>query len=139
MKRLNLLNEYENAITVFDDVSGSKNSRCIDQFLIGCRHNSLGIYYLSQSYFDLPKRTKRSISNKTILFNQILKDIENIYRDVGGYDMSYDEFEQLCRKSWEDFQYLCIYRYKRRDRGRYCICNESENTFEECTTERKHF
>ena len=31
----------------------------------------------------------RNNSNKIILFNQALKDIENIFRDVGGYDMSY--------------------------------------------------
>ena len=32
----------------------------------------------------------------------MLKDIEHIYRDVAGYDMNYDEFEDLCRKSWEE-------------------------------------
>ena len=49
------LNEYENGIIVFDDILGSSNSRFIDQFFIGGRHNNLDIYYLSQSYFDLPK------------------------------------------------------------------------------------
>ena len=51
------LNEYENGIIVFDDVLGSSNSRDIDQSFIRGRHNNLDIYYLSQSYFDLPKRT----------------------------------------------------------------------------------
>ena len=51
------------------------------------------MFFLSQSYFDLPKRTIRNNSNKIILFNQTSKDIENLYRDVAGYDMSYDEFE----------------------------------------------
>ena len=41
-------------------------------------------------------------SNKIILFNQTLKDIEQIYRDVAGYDMSYDEFKEICRRSWEE-------------------------------------
>ena len=93
------LNEYENGIIVFDDILGSSNSRFIDQFFIRGRHNNLDIYYLSQSYFDLPKRTIRNNSNKIILFNQTLKDIEHIYRDVAGYDMKYDEFKELCRKS----------------------------------------
>ena len=101
------LNEYENGIIVFDDVLGSSNSRFIDQFFIRGRHNNLDIYYLSQSYFDLPKRTIRNNSNKIILVNQTLKDIELIYRDVAGYDMNYDEFKDLCRKSWEeDYNYL---------------------------------
>ena len=83
------LNEYENGIIVFDDILGSSNSRFTDQFFIRGRHNNLDIYYLSQSYFDLPKRTIRKNSIKIILFNQTLKDIEHIYRDVAGYDMNY--------------------------------------------------
>ena len=124
------LNEYENGIIVFNDILGSSNSRFIDQFFIRGRHNNLHTYYLSQSYFDLPKRTIRNNSNKFILFNQTLKGFEHIYRDVAGYDMNYDEFKDLCRKSWdEDCNYLCIDRSKKRDQGKYCICNESKNTY----------
>ena len=109
------LNKYENGIVVFDDILGSSNSRFMDQFFIRGRHNNLDIYYLSQSYFDLPKRTIRNNSNKIILFNQTLKDIEHIYRDVAGYDMSYDEYKELCRKAWEeDYNYLCIDRSKKK-------------------------
>ena len=134
------LNEYKNGVIVFDDVLGSSNSRFIDQFFIRGRHNNLDIYYLSQSYFDLPKRTKRNNSNKIILFNQTLKDIEHIYRDVAGYDMNYDEFEELCRKSWEeDYNYLCIDRSEKRDQGKYCICNESKRTYIEATPQTKPF
>ena len=91
--------QYENAITVFDDVLGSSNSRDIDQFSTRERHNILSICYLSQSYFDSTKRTIRNISNKSILLNQTLKDNENIHRDVGGYDMKYDELKEICRKT----------------------------------------
>ena len=134
------LNEYENGIIVFDDILGSSNCRFIDQFFIRGRHNNLDIYYLSQSYFDLPKRTIRNNSNKIIVFNQTLKDIEHIYRDVACYDMNYDEFKALCRKSWdEDYNYLCIDRSKKRDQGRYCICNENKNTYLEATPQTKPF
>ena len=109
------LYEYENGIIVFNDVLGSSNSRFIDQYFIRGRHNNLDIYYLSQSYFDLPKRTIRNNSNKIILFNQTLKDIEHIYRDVAGYDMNYDEFKELCRRSWEeDYNYFYIDRSKKK-------------------------
>ena len=62
------LNEYENGIKVFNDILGSSNSKFIDQFFIRGRHINLDLYYLSQSYFDLPKRTIRNNSNKIILF-----------------------------------------------------------------------
>ena len=108
------LNEYENAIIVFDDTLGTSNIKYIALFFIRGRQKNLEICCLSQFYFDLPKRTLRHKGNKNILFNQTLKDIENIYRDVGGYDMSYDEFKQLCRNSWEDdYNFLCIDRSKR--------------------------
>ena len=87
--------EYEKATIVFDDVLGSSNSKYLDQFFIRGRHNNLDIYYLSQFYFDLPERTIRNNSDKIFLLNQTLKDIENIYRDVVGYDMSYDEIKEL--------------------------------------------
>ena len=57
------LNEHEKGIIVFDDNLGSSNSRFILQFFIRGRHNNLDIYYLSPSYFYLPKRTIRNNSN----------------------------------------------------------------------------
>ena len=88
----------------------------------------------------MPKRTIRNNSNKIILFNQTLKDIEHIYRDVAGYDMNYDEFKDFYRKSWEeDYNYLYIDRFKKRDQGKYCICNESKKTYTEATPQTKPF
>ena len=101
-EEIKLVSEYENAIIVFDNISATSNSRYIDQFFIRGRHNNSDIFYISQFYFDLPKRSNRNNNNKKILFNTTLKDIENKYRDTAGYDMSYDEFKQLCRKSWEE-------------------------------------
>ena len=88
------LNEYENGIIVFDDFLGSSISRYIGQFFNTGRHKNLDLYYLPQSYFDLPKRTIKNDSNKSFLFNQTLKDIEHIYRDVAGFDMNYDELNE---------------------------------------------
>ena len=70
----------------------------------------------------------------------MLKDIELIYRDVAGYDMNYDKFEEICGKSWEeDYNYLYIDRFKKRDQGSYCTCNETKKTYIEATTQTKHF
>ena len=125
---------------VFDNVLGTSNSNYIDQFLIGSGHNNLVILFQSQSYFDLPKGTIRNNSIIIILFTQTLKDIENIYRHVGGYDMSCDEFKEFCRKSWEDeYNFLCIDRSKKKDQRKYCFCNESQNKYLDCTPETRPF
>ena len=83
------------------------NQKSIDPFFNRGKHNDLEVYYLSQSYFVLPKRTIRNNSNIIILFQQTLKDVEHIYRDIAGFDMSYDELKSLCRESWrEKYNYL---------------------------------
>ena len=82
----------------------------------------------------------RNKSNKIFLCIQTLKDTENFHRDVGGYDMSYDEFNYLCRKSWEEeYIYLCFDRPKKRGQARYCICNERKNTYVDCIPTTKPF
>ena len=74
------------------------------------------------------------------MFNQTLKDIEHIYRDVAGYDMNYDEFKELCRNSWEEgYNYLCFDRSKKRDQGKYCICNESKKNIYRSITSDETF
>ena len=105
------LNEYKNAIMVFDDILGTSKGNYIEQFFKRGRHKTLDIFCLSQPFFDLPKRTKRNNSDKITLFNRTLKNIENVWRDVGGYDMSYDEFKQVCRKSisFKTFQVIILF------------------------------
>ena len=54
--------------------------------------------------------------------------------------MFYDERKQFYRKSWEgEYNYLSIEISKRRDQRRYCICNESKNTYFEYTWKTKPF
>ena len=60
---------------------------------------------MSQSFFDLPKRTERNNINIRILFERFLNNVRNIYRDFAGFDMRYDEFMDLCREAWKDEDY----------------------------------
>ena len=80
------------------------NQKRIDPIFTRGRHNDLDVYYLAQSYFDLPKRTIRNNSNIIILFQQTLKDVQHIYTDIAGFDMSYDEFKSLCREASKKIQ-----------------------------------
>ena len=104
------IQDFQNCCVVFDDRLDS-NQKLVDPFFTRGKHNDLDVYYLSQSYFDLSKRTIRNNSNIIILFQQTLKDVEHIYRDIAGFDMSNDEFKSLCREAWRDpFNYLLINR-----------------------------
>ena len=119
------IQDFQSCCVVFDDMLDS-NQKLIDPFFTRGRHNDLDVYYLSQSYFDLPKRTIRNNSNIIILFQQTLKDVEQIYRDIAGFDMSNDEFKSLCREAWRDnYNYLLINRLEDKNGSKYMICNES--------------
>ena len=62
------------------------------------------------------KKPIRKSGNETHLFNQTPKDLKIIYRDIGGYDMSYEELVRICRESCEGENfYLCNDRMKNRD------------------------
>ena len=124
------IQDFQNCCVVFDDMLDS-NQKLIDPFFTRGRHNDLDVYYLSQSYFDLPKRTIRNNSNIIILFQQTLKDVEHIYRDIAGFDMSNDEFKSLCREAWRDnYNYLLINRLEDKNGSKYMICNESNPQYQ---------
>ena len=134
------LNEYEISVVVFDDMLLSKQENNIDLFFTRGRHNKIDIFYISQSYFHLPKNTIRNNSNMIILFKQTLRDIILLFHDIAGLDMNLDEWKQLCRKAWEnDYDYLQIDRFAKIGKGRYTIRNCNKTTYIECTPETKPF
>ena len=124
-----VLEEYRGCCVVFDDMLDS-NQKLIDPFFTRGRHKSCDVYYLCQSYLDAPKKTVRNNSNIIFLFQQTLKDVEHIHRDISGFDMSHEEFKSLCRKAWnEKFNYLLINRLEDKNGSRYRICNESNPNY----------
>ena len=92
------INEYRGSVVIFDDMLGAKNSSQVDEFFTRGRHEDLVVYYISQSYFALPRQSIRNNSDRLILFKQTLRDVQSMYYDIGAYDMNYDEFKQMCQK-----------------------------------------
>ena len=134
------LENYENSTVVFDDMLLSKQTSDIDLFFTRGRHHSIDIYYISQSYFHLPKNTIRNNSNIIILFKQTLRDIILLFHDIAGLDMNLEEWKSLCRKAWEkDYDYLQIDRFAKIGEGRYTIRNCNKTTYIECICETKPF
>ena len=59
----------------FDDMLGTRNKSQIDESFTRGRHEDLTVYYLSQSYFSLPRQRIRNNSDRTKLFKQTLGDV----------------------------------------------------------------
>ena len=61
------IQDFQNCCVVFDGVLDT-SQKVIDPFFTRGRHNDLDVYYLSQSYYDLPEKTIRN--NKFNFFNE---------------------------------------------------------------------
>ena len=57
-------NKYKGSVVIFDDMLGARNSSQIDEFFIRGRHEKLDVYYISQSYFALPRQSIRNNSDR---------------------------------------------------------------------------
>ena len=134
------INKYKGSVVIFDDMLWAKNSSQIDEFFTRDRHEDLDVYYISQSYFALPRKSIRNNSDRLILFKQTLRDVQSMYYDIGAYDMNYDEFKEMCHKAWDEkYNYLCIDMTKNKNEGRYRIFNESKTIYIDCIPESKPF
>ena len=134
------INNYKGSVVIFDDMLGARNSSQIDEFFTRGRHEDLDVYYISQSYFGLPRQSIRNNSDRLILFKQTLRDVQSMYYDIGAYDMKYDEFKEMCHKAWDErYNYLCIDMTRNKNEGRYRIFNESKTTYIECICESEAF
>ena len=134
------INKYKGSIVIFDDMLGARNSSQIDEFFTRGRHEDLDVYYISQSYFALPRQSIRNNSDRLILFKQTLRDVQSMYHDIGAFDMIYDEFKEMCRVAWsEKFNYLCIDMTKNKNDGKYRIFNESKTTYIDYIPETEPF
>ena len=102
------LEDYRNKTVIFDDMLGDKQSREIDQFFIRSQHQNINVYYISQSWYDLPKNTIRNICSVIMMFKQTAKYMV-LYNDVGGLDMDKKEWREICSKAWSlPYSYIQI-------------------------------
>ena len=102
-------NKNKESAVKFDNMLGARNCSQIEEFFTREKNEDLDAYYISQSYFALPRQSIRNNSDRLILFKQTLRDVQSMYYDIGAYDMNYDEFKEMCHTAWsEKFNYLCI-------------------------------
>ena len=63
--------------------------------------SNVDCFYLAQTYFKFSRRTIRKNANFLCLFPQDLKNLNHIFEDHVGSDMTKEEFIQLCKAAWE--------------------------------------
>ena len=69
-----------------------------------------------------------------------MRDVEQIYRDIAGFDMSYDEFKELCRDAWKEKKnYLEINILEDKNESKCKICNESNPKYKICNPQTEPF
>ena len=96
------LNSEDKNLMIFDDLLLERQNK-FECYYIHGRHSNVDCFYLSQNYFKLPRQTIRENANFICLFPQDLKNINHIYNDHVGDDMTKEEFRKFCKK-WEEPQ-----------------------------------
>ena len=95
------LNSEKKSGMVFDDLLLKTQNTCESYYVTG-RHSNVDCVYLDQNYFKLPHQTIRENANSICLFLQDLKNLNHIFDDHVGSDMTKEEFRQLYKTAWEN-------------------------------------
>ena len=113
------LNSEDKNLMIFDDLLLEKQNKCESYYVRG-RHSNVDCFYLSQNYFKLPRQTIRENANFICLFPQDLKNINHIYNDYVGDDMTKEELRKFCKKCWEKpHGFAVIELTSKKDSGKY--------------------
>ena len=104
---------------VFDDLLLEKEITCESCYVRG-RHSNVDCFYLAQNYFKLLHQTIREKTNFICLFPQDLKNLNHIFNDHVGSDMTMDELRQLCKTAWEkQYGFVIIDLSSKKHDGKY--------------------
>ncbi len=116
------LDEKVKHTILFDDCMTGDQSKICDFYTRG-RHNNSNCFYITQSYFRIPRQEIRLNVNFLILFRQSRRDMQNIYTDHVGYDgIPFEVFiKDFCLKSWNlnEYNFICIDLTRTKDTGKY--------------------
>ena len=96
------LDDSKNNLLLFDDCMNDVDQGKMGAYFSRGRHSNTNVFYLTQSYFKIPRHAIRLNTNFIILFPQGEKDLTHIYSDhVSCDDISYEIFvNEFCRPSW---------------------------------------
>lgn len=109
----------KNSLMIFDDIC-LESQKIVQEYFSASRHNNIDIFYISQSYAQIPKQLIRDNCNFLIIFPQDMRNLKHIYDNHVNSDMSFENFQQLCAKCWmEKYGFLVIDKESLKNEGRY--------------------
>ena len=114
------LNSEDKNLMIFDDLLLEKQNKTESYYVRG-RHSNVDCFYLAQNYFKLPRQTIRENTNLICLFPQDLKNLNHIYNDHVGDDMTKEEFRRFCKNCWDytPHSFVVIDLTSKKDSGKY--------------------
>ena len=113
------LNPVDKNLMIFDDLLLGKQNKCKDYYVRG-RHSNVDCFYLSQNYFRLPRHSIRENANFICFFRQDLKNVNHIYQDHVGDDMTIEDFRDFLHECWlKPFGFAVIDLSSKKDEGKY--------------------
>ena len=134
------IDKYKRSVVIFDDILGTRNSFEIDEVFTRGKHENSDVYYISQSYFRLPRQSIRINIDRLILFKQTIRHVQSVYYDIRAYDILYSQFNEMVRKAWsEKFNYLCIDMTKKTKVYIVFSLKAKTDTYIECIPETEAF
>jgi len=95
-------------LIIFDDCINEKNQNIMEKYFTRGRHQNVNVIYLSQSWFDLNKRSIRANSNYIILFKLNKRDKSLIYSDLLSNTIDKEEFDELTQTWNSKYKYIAF-------------------------------
>jgi GTPase SAR1 family protein len=96
------LDKKSKNLCIFDDCCFEKEIALENYFTRG-RHSNINMIYLTQSYFELPRRSIRNNSNLLIFLMQNSIEIQNLWVDKCKADFpDLNHFKEACENLWKD-------------------------------------
>ena len=84
-------------LMVFDELLLEKQNTC-ESYYVRERHGNVDYFYFAQNYFKLPRQTIRENANFICLFPQDLKNLNHIFDDHVGRDMTMENSDNYVRR-----------------------------------------
>ena len=89
-------------LLILDDIMLGPQNKAEAYYTRG-RHNNFDVFYITQSYFRLPRQTVRENANFFIFFLQDKKNLVHIYNDHCASDgITLDRFCKFCTDVWNE-------------------------------------